>query len=167
MTKFYSMRKNKNRGYQQLNIWQNARQLYVLTWKIVKQLPPELRRIISNQMASVDSIHRNIAEGYCRKGLKEYLQFLNYAISSLGESVSSINVYRAAGQISYESFNEWDALAYKTENQMINLIKKLEFKKQNKDWNDTFIVEEDNPIYGEDGEAIQADLHLFLTNLLQ
>jgi len=37
-------RKNINRGYQQLWVWQDARDLYVLTWKIFKNFPFELKK---------------------------------------------------------------------------------------------------------------------------
>ena len=85
-----SDRKNINRGYQKLIVWQDAADLYVLTSKIFRKLPYELRRVAANQIASVDSVHRNIAEGYCRRSLNEYLQFLNVAQASLGESVSAL-----------------------------------------------------------------------------
>jgi hypothetical protein len=68
-------RKNINRGYQKLTVWQDAAQLYVLTVKIFRRFHGELRRVAANQIASVDSVHRNIAEGYCRRSLNEYLQF--------------------------------------------------------------------------------------------
>ncbi len=70
-------RKNINRGYQKLMVWQDAADLYVLTCKIFRKFHYELRRVASNQIASVDSVHRNIAEGYCRRSINEYLQSLN------------------------------------------------------------------------------------------
>ncbi len=131
-------RKNKNRGYQQLRVWQDAKDLYKLTWEIVKSFPYELKRLVTNQIASVDSVHRNIAEGYCRKSIKEYLQFLNIALASLGESVSAMNVYENAGHISSEDFEKWDALAYKLENGSMRLVISLENKKEQGDWNTSF-----------------------------
>ena len=70
-------RKNINRGYQKLIVWQDAADLYVSTCKIFRKFQYELRRVASNQIASVDSVHRNIAEGYCRRSINEYLQSLN------------------------------------------------------------------------------------------
>jgi four helix bundle protein len=107
-------RENINRGYQKLIVWQDAADLYVLTCTIFRKLQFELRRVGTNQIDSVDSVHRNIAEGYCRRSLKEYLQFLNVALASLGESVSGTHVYRRAEQISETECEEWDVLAYKT-----------------------------------------------------
>jgi four helix bundle protein len=60
-------RKGMMRGYKKLRVWQDAKALYVLTWKVFKKFPMELSRIRSQQLASVDSVHRNISEGYCQE----------------------------------------------------------------------------------------------------
>jgi four helix bundle protein len=143
-----SERKNINRGYQKLIVWQDAADLYVVTCRIFRKFQYELRRVASNQIASVDSVHRNIAEGYCRRSLKEYLQSLNIALGSLGESVSGTHVYRRADQISGEEFEEWDALAFKLENGMKKLIESLQYKQADNDWEDSFILKESNAAYG-------------------
>ena len=56
-------RRNINRGYMKLIVWQDAKSYYVLTCRIFRAFPYELKRVASQQIASVDSIHRNIAEG--------------------------------------------------------------------------------------------------------
>jgi four helix bundle protein len=144
-----SERKNINRGYRQLIVWQDAADLYVLTCKIFRKFQFELRRVASNQIASVDSVHRNIAEGYCRRSLKEYLQFLNVALGSLGESVSGIHVYRRADQISEAEFEQLDTLAYKLENGLVRLIDSLQHKQTEGGWQDSFMLRESNAAYGE------------------
>src|SRR5216117_3681760 len=100
-------RKNINRGYQKLVVWRDAADLYVLTCKIFRKFQYELRRVASNQIASVDSVHRNIAEGYCRRSINEYLQSLNIALGSLGESVSAVHVYHRAKQLTDQEFESW------------------------------------------------------------
>jgi four helix bundle protein len=105
--------------------------------------------VASQQIASVDSVHRNIAEGYCRRSLKEYLQFLNIALSSAGESVSGLHVYVEAGQITAVQFDELDALAYKLENGLKRLVESLQEKQISGEWQDTFVVRELNAAYGE------------------
>ena len=140
-------RRNTNRGYMQLRVWQDARELYLLTWSVVKEFPYQLKRIASQQVASIDSIHRNIAEGYCRRGIKEYLYHLNIAQGSAGESVSALHVYCPAGHITEAQFEEMDALAYKLENGLKKLIESLQTKQQNHDWDDSFIIKESNELY--------------------
>ena len=146
-------RKNINRGYMKLIVWQDARALYVLACRVFRAFPYELKRVASQQIASVDSIHRNVAEGYCRRSLKEYLQFLNVALSSAGESVSAYHVYRAAEQITDQEFEELDVLAFKLENGLKRLIESLQEKQQAGTWQDSFVIRESNAAYSVDGKT--------------
>jgi four helix bundle protein len=72
--------RNKNRGYQQLRVWQDAIELYRLNNQVFRKVPYELRRVALQAIASCDSVHRNIAEGYCRRSIREYLNYLNIAL---------------------------------------------------------------------------------------
>ncbi|MDX1939301.1 MAG: four helix bundle protein [Saprospiraceae bacterium] len=119
-------------------MWQDAKELYKLTCEIIKGFPFDYKKVVANQIGSIDSIQRNIAEGYCRKGIAEYLQFLNFALGSLGESVSPMRVYKDANQIKDPDFESWDQLAFKLENSLIKLIKRLQEKKKTGDWDDSF-----------------------------
>ncbi len=142
-------RKNINRGYRKLRVWEDAIEYYVLTCKIFLDFPFELKKVASQQIASVDSIHRNIAEGYCRRTINEYLQFLNIALSSAGESVSGLHAYVGANQITNEDYEKADTLAFKLENGLKRLIQSLQEKREKQDWNDSFIVGESNIAYEE------------------
>jgi four helix bundle protein len=140
--------KNKNRGYQQLRVWQDAIEFYSDSCRVFRAFPYDSRRVASQQMASVDSVHRNIAEGYCRRSLREYLSFLNYALGSLGESVSGLFAYRKSGQIRGEDFDKLNLLAYKLENGLLRLVESLERKGLTGDWIDHLVLEESNVAYG-------------------
>jgi four helix bundle protein len=140
--------RNKNRGYQQLRVWQDAIDFYVLTCRVFRQFPYELKRVASQALASADSVHRNIAEGYCRRSLREYLHYLNIALGSLGESVSGLQACRKAEQLAEADFNSLDALAFKLENGLLKLVESLERKEEAGDWIDTLIVKESNASYG-------------------
>jgi four helix bundle protein len=144
-----TVRKNVNRGYMQLRVWQDAVEFYRATCQASQPLPYDLRRIVSQQIGSVDSIHRNIAEGYCRRSLREYMQFPNYAIASAGESVSGLHACRQAGQITSGTSDQMDALAYRLENGLKRLIESLQRKQGDNSWEDSFIVRESNAAYGE------------------
>lgn len=140
-------RKNINRGYMNLRVWQDAREFYRLTWDVFKPFSYELKRVASQQIASVDSIHRNIAEGCCRRSIKEYLQHLNIALGSAGESVSALQVYYPAGHITEQQFEEMDRLAYKLENGLKKLIESLQIKQTHNEWDDSFVIKESNDLY--------------------
>ncbi len=142
------MRKNKNRGYQKLRVWGDAIDYYAETSRIFRRFPYELNRVARQAIASSDSVHRNIAEGYCRRSIHEYLNFLNIALGSLGESVSGLHAYRKADQIGADVFEKLDSIAYKLENELLKLVESLEQKREQGDWIDTLVVKESNAIYG-------------------
>lgn len=142
------MRKNKNRGYQKLRVWNDAIDYYVQTYKVFRKFPYELKRVASQAISSADSVQRNISEGYCRRSINEYLNFLNIALGSLGESVSGLQAYRKTNQITEEDFEELDSLAYKLENGLLKLVESLEQKRERGEWIDHLMVKESNAIYG-------------------
>jgi len=142
------MRKIKNRGYKKLRVWNDAIDYYAMTYKIFKKFPYELKRVASQAIASSDSVHRNIAEGYCRRSIHEYLNFLNFALGSLGESVSGIHAYRKTQQISENDFQKLDALAYKLENELLRLVESLEVKRERKEWTDHLMTKDTTAEYG-------------------
>jgi four helix bundle protein len=105
-------RKNLNRGYPKLTVWNDAIKYYAANCETFCKFPFVLQRVASQQIASVDSIHRNIAEGYCRRSLSEYLHFLSFALASAGESVSGLHAFQAAKQIPDVDFERLDATAF-------------------------------------------------------
>jgi hypothetical protein len=78
----------------------------------------------------------------------EYLNFLNIALSSLGENVSGLHAYHIAGQLTDEDFQALDQLAYRLENGLLKLVESLEKKKLDGDWIDSLVVKELNEEYG-------------------
>ncbi|MBN1424360.1 four helix bundle protein [Candidatus Fermentibacteria bacterium] len=140
-------RKNINRGYMRLTVWQDASDYYVASCQIFRALSYDLKRVSSQQVASVDSIHRDIAEGYCRRTIREYLQYLNIALASAGESVSGLRVCLKADQIDGEQFESLDRMAFKLENGLIKLIESLQKRQLDGSWDDSFVVRESNAAY--------------------
>lgn len=145
-------RRNKNRGYQKLIVWQDTIKYLVETRKVLKEqsVAFEDRKLISQQFASVDSIHRNIAEGYCRKSIREYIHFLYIALASAGESVSGQVAFQRSGLLKDEAFEYLDSLSFKIENGMLKLIESLQRKQVEGNWDDSLIVEESNSLYNQD-----------------
>jgi len=132
-------RKNINRGFKKLRVWQDSVSLYVLTSKIFSNFPFELRKVASNCIDAAHSISRNIAEGYCRRSIKEHLNHLNIALGSCGEFHSCYESFKQADQIADQEYEKLDYLHYKVENELIKLIKSLQKKQKHKDWEETFL----------------------------
>lgn len=159
-------RRNKNCGYQQLLVWQDAVALYGLALGAVRGWPFEWKKLASQSLSSSDSVHRNIAEGYCRRSIREYLQHLNFALGSLGETLSGFIAYAKNDQIDQELFEQLDVLIFRLENRLLKLVEALERKRDDNDWTDTLVVRED-PANSTVDPAILHDLNLLLDSAVE
>jgi four helix bundle protein len=131
-------RKNVNRGFKKLRVWYDAISLYFLACKIFAKFPYELKKVAANSIDAAHSISRNISEGYCRRSLREYLNFLNIALGSCGEFHSCYESCYRAGQIKKEDYEEIEELHYKVENELLRLIATLQKKAKMGNWEDNF-----------------------------
>ena len=130
-------RKNINRGFKKLRAWQDAVSLYILACKIFANFQFELKKVASNGIDAAHSISRNIAEGYCRRSLKEYLNYLNFALGSCGEFHSCYVSFKQADQITDDEYEQLDKLHYKVENELLKLIESLQRKQKDQSWEDS------------------------------
>ena len=105
---------------------------------IFGNFPFELKKVAANSIDAAHSISRNIAEGYCRRSLKEYLNHLNIALGSCGEFHSCYFSCKEAQQISKDDYERLDQLHYKIENALLKLIESLQKKQTDKQWEDRF-----------------------------
>jgi four helix bundle protein len=80
--------KNLNRGYMKLDVWQKAIVLFQLICRtVIKDFPIDFK-LRSQVIDSAQSVSANIAEGYSRRSVKEYLQYLYIALGSLSETLT-------------------------------------------------------------------------------
>lgn len=141
--KLLNRNKNINRGYRSLDVWKESVELFsIVKAKVdgLKQLSFKVKAQIEDSAFSVSS---NIAEGYCRRHLKENIQFLNVALASLGENYSQIFTLLNAKIIDREWFQDYDRIHYKLENKLIKLNKSYIIKLKNKEtWNNDYVIKE-------------------------
>lgn len=131
--------KNLNRGFRKLKVWREAIDLYVFEKKVLGQIKGISFKIKDQILASAFSISSNLAEGYCRKSIKEYIQFVNVALGSAGENYSQMFALLKSNEISKDRFDEFDKKHYGVENKLINLAKSLSKKmKTGQDWNSDY-----------------------------
>ncbi len=79
--KYLERNKNINRGFRKLVIWQEAIELYNLVKEKLNFLNTIPYKISAQIEDSIFSVSSNIAEGYCRRHLKENIQFNNIALA--------------------------------------------------------------------------------------
>lgn len=100
--KYFQMNKNINRGYRKLEVWNEAVELYAFVKKKITNLKGLSYKTKAQIEDSAFSISSNIAEGYCRRFLKENIQFNTIALASMGENYSQIFALFNAGEIDEE-----------------------------------------------------------------
>ncbi len=134
----YTERRNINRGYMKLEVWREAMELFRLTFELISAIDRLDIKLKSQILDAAQSISSNIAEGYCRRTINEYLQHLNVALGSSGELLTRILGLAGIGLVSQESFERFDRAHYSVENKLTALVKSLQLKRRKGDWIEEF-----------------------------
>lgn len=130
----YTKRRNLNRGYMKLEVWNEAIRLLGIVKKVVSMQTQIDIRLRSQIVDAAQSISANIAEGYCRRTINEYLQFLGIALGSSGELMTRIIGFRQFHQLNDDLFEEFDTLHYSVENKLLSLVRSLQLKRKVGGW---------------------------------
>jgi four helix bundle protein len=131
----YTKRRNLNRGYMKLDAWQRGMDLFSMAFRLTVSVSD--LKLRSQFRDAAQSVSANIGEGYGRRSLPEYIQFLYIAKGSVAESLTRAIGFRTVEAISAEQFEAFDKLHYEVENKLLKLIESLENKKRINDWRDT------------------------------
>ncbi|MCF8332456.1 MAG: four helix bundle protein [Bacteroidales bacterium] len=149
--------RNINRGFRKLVVWMEAIDLYVYVvdeLRNLSEMPYKVKAQIEDSALSVSS---NIAEGYSRRSLKETIRFNNYALSSLAENYTQILAQLNVERVRQEWFDIYDAMHYSIENKLVVLSKKqVELLNEKSNWNDDYILREDETGYEPSHDSPQA-----------
>ena len=131
----YTKRRNLNSGYMTLEAWQRGMDLFAMAYRMSGHVSDF--KLKSQFRDAAQSVSPNIGEGYGRRSLPEYLQFLYFAKGSLAETLTRAIGFCSVEAISKNNFEEIDKLHYKAENKLLRLIESLESKREKNDWRDT------------------------------
>jgi four helix bundle protein len=134
--------KNINRGFRKLNAWKEAIDLYVFVKDKIRNLSEVPFKVRAQVEDSAYSCHSNIVEGYSRRSLKEYIQFVNISLSSLAENYSQVFALHTGGDIEREWFDEYDKMHYSLENKLIQMNKVMIAKVDKNIWKNDYILRE-------------------------
>jgi len=150
LKKYLEMNKNINRGYRKLNIWIEAIELNSYVKNKLREIKTVPYKVKADIESSIFSVGSNIAEGYCRRSLKEYINFINIALGSLGENYSQIFSLMVSDDIDESWFNDYDKLHYSLENKMISFNKaNIDKLNSSGEWNSDYTIREMIEKYGE------------------
>ena len=128
----YTKRRNLNRGYMKLEVWQRGIDLFELAFRLAA--PMSDFKLKSQFADAAQSVSANVAEGYGRRTLPEYLQFLYIAKGSLAEALTRAIGLARVKLISVVDIEKFDQLHYEVGNKLLHLISALEPKRGTDDW---------------------------------
>ena len=129
--KVKKLKKNTMKTFRELIVWQKSMNYVTEVYKVSKSFPKDENYGLTSQMRrSSVSIPSNIAEGYGREGLNDYLRFLNIAISSLFELQTQIEIAFNLKYIEKQKFNKLFELSREIERMLSSFIRSLKSKRK-------------------------------------
>jgi four helix bundle protein len=134
MNHYETKLRNENRGYMNLIVWQPLMDLVELAWKLTHTDVSIDFKFLSQLVDAAQSVSASIAEGYGRRGIHEYLQFLYVGLGSLEETLTRAIGLARTNQITDDALKKFDALHFEVVNRLSRLIEKLEQKRDDGDW---------------------------------
>ena len=117
-----------------LEVWRKAVELFELIWRIVYKDNRIDFKLRSQIVDAAQSVASNIAEGYGRRSINEYIQFLYFGLGSLAETLTRAIGLRETEQINEAEFKEIDVLHYEVENKLLKLVESLQRKRESGTW---------------------------------
>lgn len=98
-------------GYNKLLVYQKAKELALLVYKLTREFPKEeLYGLISQMRRAATSIVANIVEGYVKGSTKEYIRFLDIAIGSTAELDAFGQIAKELKFLNERSYREFENL---------------------------------------------------------
>ena len=110
-------------------VWQKSMNFVTEVYSISKLFPKEENFGLTSQIRrSAISIPSNIAEGFGREGVKDYLRFLNIAIASLFELQTQLEIAYNLEYINKDKFEELYELSREIERMLSSFIRTIKSK---------------------------------------
>jgi four helix bundle protein len=134
-------------GYKNLLAWQAADELANNVHQLVKGFGPRYYKLGNQMLGSASSTKANIAEGYCRNSLGDYIRFCEIARGSLGELGSQIQDCERWDLLNKDEAQKLTHLFGDTSYFLENLIKSLRAKRKDGTWDRSMGVGEGESDY--------------------
>ena len=134
-------------GYKNLIVWQKGSDLSRLINRAVSEFGPGYYKLADQMRRAAISVTGNIAEGYCRGSLGDYIRFCEIARGSLGELGSYIQDCERWGLLSGTELQQIVELYRDTAYLLDRLIQSLKKKQQEGTWDRQFWVKEGTEPY--------------------
>ena len=135
-------------GLRDLRVYQLAKQWANLVYDATSYFPKSEFRLIGQMRGAAISVFGNIAEGYGRNALGDYIRFCEIGRGSLAELGSYIEFCQARQMLKSSDETQLLDLYNQTWNTLGALIRSLQNKKLDDSWDRTYTtIKEDQELY--------------------
>ena len=118
--------------FRDLLVWQKSMNFVTVVYQISRTFPNEELFGLTSQIRRCSiSIPSNISEGFGRDSVKDYLRFLNIAISSLFELQTQLEIAFNLQYILKEKFDELYELSREIERMLSSFIRSIKSNTNN------------------------------------
>ncbi len=116
----------KTQSYKELIVWQKAMELVILVYKLTGDFPKsELFSLVDQIRRSAVSIPSNIAEGWARRRVLEYIHFLQIASGSASELETQLILSKRLNFGKNNDYQKIEELLLEVQKLLYVIIKKL------------------------------------------
>jgi four helix bundle protein len=116
---------SRRRGFRNLRAWELADELASTVFDVALKLPSQHRWLASQMSRAAVSVPANVAEGYGRGSIGDYLRFLDIARGSLSELEYFLHFIRKKQLIASRELDELDAIRDETSRVLFGLWQSL------------------------------------------
>lgn len=132
----------KGKGFRSLLAWQKADELASAVYRTLRAMPAQHRWLTVQAMRAAISVPANIAEGYGRGSLGDYLRFLDIARGSLAELEYYLHFVNREGLVAATNVAVLHHMHQETGRLLHGLWKSLKQKARDGGWDRTGLTPE-------------------------
>jgi four helix bundle protein len=141
---------DEGRGYKKLRAWQRADELACAVFLEMGKPPAKPPWLVSQVSRAAVSIPANLAEGYGRGSLGDYLRFLDIALGSLAEPEYYLHFMARTSLLAPANHEQLSSLHSQVAGLLVGLSKSLKAKAREGSWDHSRLVREELSIYETD-----------------
>jgi four helix bundle protein len=130
-------------GFRRVIAWQKADDLFAAIYRLADSIPKRDYWLTSQLLGAARSVSSNIAEGHERGTIRDYVRFLEMAISSLNEVENDLHLLTRNGIVAVDLIDPVEPIRIETGKVLTGLLRAMRSKlMSNGDWQRRQVSEE-------------------------
>jgi len=145
-------------GFRRVIAWQKAADLFSAVYRVADSIPNRDHWLRSQLLRAARSVSANIAEGHGRGTIRDYIRFLETAISSLNEVENDLHLLKHNEIVSSTLVDSLEPIRIETGKVLTGLLRAMRKKLVNeRDWQRRQVSEEQGMYLAEGSVGLEFD----------